>query len=52
MYTRVETRLDHPGYLGHLGLHVCYGQVDLIHFIKYPGLIQILHWIMCVDNGI
>ena len=27
----------------------CLGQVSLTQLIKYPGLIQILYWIMCVN---
>ena len=37
-HIRVETRSDHPGHV--LPRSTC--------FIKYPGLIRILHWITCV----
>ena len=45
--TRVETGSGHPGYLGQ-PRHVLPGSSgsDLVY--KYPGLIRILHWIMCV----
>ena len=30
----------------------CPGWADVTHFIKYLGLIQILYWITCIDNGV
>ena len=37
-HIRVETRSDHPGPV----------LPRSAHFIKYPGLTRILHWITCV----
>ena len=44
VYTRVETRLEDIQVIWVIWVCTfCQGQVDLIQFIKYPGLIQILH---------
>ena len=50
MYWHVKSiiRSGDPGQAS----HILYGQAGLTWFIKYPGLIQILHWITCVHNGI
>ena len=45
---RVETESSHPDQPG----HVLSGSSGSTRFIKHPGLMWILHWIMCIHNGI
>ena len=52
MYTTVETRLDHPGYLGHLGLQILSRSSELYSVYKISGsdldsaLDHVTVWIM------
>ena len=41
---RVETRLGHPG-------HILSWSSKSDSVYKYPSLIWILHWIMCINNS-